>query len=56
MWSLHFAGVEFLPGRVANVDNLHQLTLLHNPVNRTIDVRLIAIKQVPQMCVFGCAE
>lgn len=43
---------ELVHGPVANVEHLDLLGFLHDTENHSIDMRLVAIKQVPELIVF----
>ena len=38
---------------MADVENVNLLVRLHDAVNHTIDMRFVAIKQVPEILAFG---
>jgi len=37
-----------------DVKHIHLLPLFQDPINHTIDVRLVAIQQVPEIRIFTC--
>ena len=43
--------VEFIPCAVPYVEHIHLLGFLQNPVYHAIDVRLVPVKQVPEVPV-----
>ena len=45
-------GIEFLPRAVADVEHIDLLLLLQNPVDYAVDMRLVAVEQVPEVTVF----
>jgi hypothetical protein len=47
---------ELLPCTVADVENIHFLMLFQNAIDHPINMRLIAIKQVPEVFAFGCGR
>lgn len=47
--------IEAAPGAVADVKHLHHLLLLKYLVDNSINVRLVAVKQMPKLIIFlGC--
>jgi hypothetical protein len=53
-WSLKIDRREFLSISVANMENIHFLLSLHHPVDHTINIWFVAIKQVPKVLALGC--
>jgi hypothetical protein len=41
-----------MPGTVADVKHLHDLLFLKDPVDHSINVRLVAVKQMPNLIIF----
>jgi hypothetical protein len=46
-------GRKFTPGAVANVKHFNLASLLQNAIDHTIDVGLAAVKQMPELALFG---
>jgi hypothetical protein len=51
--SIQISGSELLPCAVADVENFHYPLRFHDAVYHTIDMGMVAIKQVPKVFAFG---
>jgi hypothetical protein len=49
---IQFARLEFLPCPVANVEYIDLFLSLQDPVDYPVDMRLAAVKQLPDSAVF----
>jgi hypothetical protein len=45
-------GSEFLPCTMADVEHIDLLLFLKNPEDYPVDMRLVAVKQMPELTVF----
>src|ERR1019366_8232830 len=51
-WSYYIGPLESTPRAVADVEHVDLFLFFHHAVNRAVDVRLVAVKQVSEFVVF----
>jgi hypothetical protein len=48
-----FQSIEAMPGTVADVKHLYHFLFFKNEVDYSINVRLVAVKQLPELVIFS---